>query len=267
MIEHRYFKSPITIVTLGLCTVSLSACNIDSLSDILNFNRQIKQVSAKNLVERYIETPEVFQVSEAGLWDGRTSLGGVWVAHPDVQIPERVIIRDGSNKKSVIGALFQRERASAGPRLQVSSEAANALGLLAGSPVNLTVTALRKRAVSPQHKTSSGSTATQYSNADEIKTSGLYPAKTTPKGSTAKKSGNLKKPFIQIGIFSIEQNASKTGTTMQRLGILPTIKEQKTKDKKFWRVIVGPASSFEERRLLLSSIISAGFKDAYAVTH
>ena len=139
MIEHRYFKSLITIVKLGLCTVSLSACNIDSLADILNFNRQTGQVSTKSLIESYVESPEVFQVSEAGLWDGRPSLGGVWVAHPDAKIPERVIIRNSLNKKSVIGALFQREPGSAGPRLQVSSEAAKALGLLAGSPVNLTV--------------------------------------------------------------------------------------------------------------------------------
>ena len=29
--------------------------------------------------------PEVFQVREDGLWDGRPSLGGAWVAHPDVE--------------------------------------------------------------------------------------------------------------------------------------------------------------------------------------
>ena len=43
------------------------------------------------LVERDVEAPGVFQVTEAGLWDGRPSLGGVWVAHPDVTEPERVI--------------------------------------------------------------------------------------------------------------------------------------------------------------------------------
>jgi cell division septation protein DedD len=268
MIEHRYFKSPIRILSLGFCTLFLSACYIDSFSNILNYDQQTGQVSAENLVERDVEAPEVFQVTEAGLWDGRPSLGGVWVAHPDVQTPERVIIRNGTNKKNVIGALFRRERETADPRLQVSSEAAGALALLAGAPVNLTVTALRKRSVSPEPTTtSSGSTATDKPNANAIETAGLKTAKTTPKGSASKKSATLKKPFIQIGIFSIKKNATNAGATMRQLGILPTIKEQKTKDKKFWRVIVGPASSLEERRTLLSSIISAGFRDAYAVTH
>ena len=85
-----------------------------------------------SLVERDIEAPEVFSVNEAGLWDGRPSLGGVWVAHPTVTDPERVIIRNTANDKFVIGALFRRELENPGPALQVSSDAAEALGLLAG---------------------------------------------------------------------------------------------------------------------------------------
>ena len=60
--------------------------------------------------ERDVEAPEVFEAAEAGLWDGRPSLGGVWVAHPDVVEPERVIIRNTANDKSVVGALFRRDQ-------------------------------------------------------------------------------------------------------------------------------------------------------------
>ena len=104
------------------------------------------RASSTRLVERDVEAPEVFQVTDEGLWDGRPSLGGVWVAHPDVKEPERVIIRHAGNGKFVIGALFRRERANPGPRLQVSSDAAAALGMLAGSPQKLNVTALRREA-------------------------------------------------------------------------------------------------------------------------
>ncbi len=69
------------------------------------------------LIERDVEAPEVFQVTDAGLWDGRPSLGGVWVAHSDVDDPERVIIRNEANGNFVIGALFRRERDNPGPRL------------------------------------------------------------------------------------------------------------------------------------------------------
>ena len=96
------------------------------------------------VVERDTEAPAVFQTSDMGLWDGRPSLGGVWVAYPGVKDPERVIIRNPANGKFVIGALFRREREMPGPKLQVSSDAAAALEMLAGAPVKLDVTALRR---------------------------------------------------------------------------------------------------------------------------
>ena len=99
------------------------------------------------LVERDVEAPDAFQVTESGLWDGRPPLGGVWVAHPDVTEPERVIIRNQANGAFVIGALFRRERDNPGPSLQVSSDAASALQMLAGSPAQLQVTALRREEV------------------------------------------------------------------------------------------------------------------------
>lgn len=95
-------------------------------------------------VERDIEAPNVFRAEGEGLWDGRPSLGGVWVAHSSVVDPERVMIRNPKNGKSVVGALFRRERDNPGPSLQVSSDAAEALGLLAGQPAELSVVALRR---------------------------------------------------------------------------------------------------------------------------
>lgn len=99
------------------------------------------------LVERDVEAPNIFQVTELGLWDGRPSLGGVWVAHPDVIEPERVIIRGTQDGQFVIGALFRRERENPGPPVQVSSDAAAALGMLAGAPMELNITALRREEI------------------------------------------------------------------------------------------------------------------------
>ncbi|MCK0094989.1 SPOR domain-containing protein [Yoonia sp. F2084L] len=91
-----------------------------------------------------IERPDIFEVTDRGLWDGRPSLGGVWVAHPDVQDPDRVVIRNTENGRSIVGALFRRERENPGPLLQVSSDAAEELGILAGSPTELNVIVLRR---------------------------------------------------------------------------------------------------------------------------
>jgi cell division septation protein DedD len=94
------------------------------------------------VIERDIESPETFSATDQGLWDGRPSLGGVWVAHPDATSPERVVIRNTETGQETTGALFRREREMPGPRIQVSSDAAAALGMVAGSPAPLTVVAI-----------------------------------------------------------------------------------------------------------------------------
>lgn len=99
------------------------------------------------VIERDVESAEVFSATDEGLWDGRPSLGGVWVAHPDVTSPERVVIRNRSTGQETTGALFRREREMPGPRIQVSSDAAAALGMVAGAPVELSVVALVRERV------------------------------------------------------------------------------------------------------------------------
>lgn len=78
-------------------------------------------------------------VSGTASWDGVPSLGGAWVAHPDVVEPVRVRIARADGRASVQGWLFRRDGGGEGPALQVSSEAAEALGLTPGQSVELTV--------------------------------------------------------------------------------------------------------------------------------
>lgn len=99
-----------------------------------------------------VEAPDLFNTQEKGLWDGRPSLGGVWVAHPSVTTPQRVIIRNTENGKSTVGALFRRERENPGPRIQLSSDAADRLGILAGQPAQLSVIALKREEVEEETK-------------------------------------------------------------------------------------------------------------------
>lgn len=242
--------------------------------------------NSTKLVERDVEAPDVFQVTEAGLWDGRPSLGGVWVAHPDAKEPERVIIRNSANGKFVIGALFRREREIPGPRLQASSDAAAALGMLAGAPVELNVTALRRETVdeTPQiedaaeveiatlEPASGGGDEISQTELDPIAGAAAAIEASTPPAPTAPKpappkSSPLGKPYIQIGIFSVEANAKSTAGQMRNAGMIPTVLAQSSNGKPFWRVVVGPAQSKSERSALLKKVKSAGFSDAYAVTN
>jgi cell division septation protein DedD len=100
-----------------------------------------------------VERPDVFSARELALWDGRPSLGGIWIAHPDVTDPERVRITNTSSGQTITGALFRRERQNPGPRIQVSSDAAAALGVLAGQPTELSVVVLRQEEVTIEPET------------------------------------------------------------------------------------------------------------------
>jgi rare lipoprotein A len=252
------------------------------------------------LVERDVEAPQIFQVTETGLWDGRPSLGGVWVAHPDVTEPERVIIRNTANGNFVIGALFRREVDTPGPRVQVSSDAAATLGMLAGQPVQLNVTALRREEVPQAAPAEDGAEemadqattealpapgavtetrldpiASAAAAIDAPRQAATAPAAAaaapapTPAAAPAPapRASGLERPYLQIGIFSIEANANRAATAMRNAGMTPEVKQQSTQGKTFWRVLVGPAASVAERNSLLDRIKQEGFTDAYAVTN
>ena len=261
------------------------------------------------------EAPEVFQVTDEGLWDGRPSLGGVWVAHPDVGEPERVIIRNEANGASVIGALFRRERENPGPVIQVSSEAAEALQMLAGAPARLNVTALRRveapaPAVPAAEADGAAPAAASSSPEAQAATASLAPASEigvttldpvagaaaaieaaeaagvpgTPAAAAAPAAaatgpapaaapapaggtGNLSRPYIQLGIFSVQANADKLAQDLQAKGLSTRVVAQQSQGRSFWRVLVGPATSEAQRQDLLTKVKAEGFADAYFVAN
>ena len=268
-----------TVVVIGL----LAGCDEQGKFALPSANQNQGQAAAATgpTVERDVEAPEIFSVTDDGLWDGRPSLGGVWVAHPDVTDPERVIIRNQSNGKFVVGALFRRERDIPGPSLQISSDAATALGILAGAPTKLNVTALSK-VQEPANATAPQAGPATVDAAPSVATASLDPVTTaagaaidaakptpapTPKPAAPTQTSSLSKPFIQIGIFSIEANANRAAKQMRGAGLAPTVKQSQISGKTFWRVVVGPAATSSERAKILSTIKSEGFTDAYAVSN
>lgn len=250
-------------------------------------------MGATRLIERDVEAPEIFEVTEEGLWDGRPSLGGVWVAHPTATDPERVIIRNEENGRFVIGALFRRERNNPGPELMVSSDAAAALNILAGDPTALQVTALRREEVadpviapSPEAEATLAAATDADTATPAFTATALDDPMTTiaaaaiaqseaerapPRAAIAAPApvtagSALQRPFVQIGIFSVEENANNTGQALRTAGLIPTIYDQTSNGRRFWRVVVGPASTADERDAILASVRGLGFADAYFVT-
>jgi rare lipoprotein A len=141
----QFNRGAFAVAAVGVA-MALSGCGENGLGFSLGARDPGQPVSATpaTALASEAEAPEVFSLTAQGLWDGRPSLGGVWVAAPGVTDPERVVIRHAESGEEVIGALFRRERENPGPPIQVSSDAAAALGLLAGQPARLAVVALRR---------------------------------------------------------------------------------------------------------------------------
>lgn len=256
----------------------------------------------QRFVEKEVEAPEVFSKTGKALWDGRPSLGGVWVAHTDAKQPERVVIRNPANGKKVVGALFRRERSNPGPAFQLSSDAASALGVLAGSPQELSVTALRtkKVAVEPLIKLGKRKKAddpkavpapeavasTSLTEPVKPTTTAAAPApqagvqtlqkplprpKTAAKVATAapkpaapvKAGGNAR--YAQMGLFSVEANANRTLAMLKKNGVNGKVVKSTASEKTFWRVLAGPAESKAAQDALLKKVKAMGFNDAYLV--
>ncbi len=97
--------------------------------------------------ERDVEAPDVFQLSDRGLWDGRPSLGGIWVAVPQRVEPDRVKITNQENGRTIVGGLFRKEVDTPGPAILVSADAAASLGMQAGTPASLELVVLRRETV------------------------------------------------------------------------------------------------------------------------
>ncbi|MGB1234992.1 MAG: SPOR domain-containing protein [Planktomarina sp.] len=244
-----------TIVTSLILT--LGACTLGDTPEFLAPSTRVTPSASTEVVARDVEAPEAFQVTEKGLWDGRPSLGGIWVAHPTARDPERVIIRNPANGKFVVGALFRKEGDLPGPALQVSSDAAAAIGLIAGQPQVLNVTALRSKDV-PANAAPAPSASPAPLGVETI-------AIETPAPAAVPSASAPSKPFIQVAIFSVQSNANETAGRLNSAGIAASVKRFTAGDKTLWKVVAGPANSDQSRDDLLTRVKAQGFSDAYAV--
>ena len=191
------------------------------------------------------EKPEILDLSASVIWDGEQTLGGNWISHPDVDSPERVLIKNISNGKSIVGAIFQQtKKMKTGPAV-ISSDAAKALDIAQNEQTKVQIIAVRKA-----ERTSITPTIAEPNKSD-----------------SASIGTKLSKPFIQVGIFGVENNANKTKDQMLKLNLPVNILDFQIKGKPYWRVVAGPASSSDSRRSMLKTIKSAGFTDAYFISN
>lgn len=291
------------VALAGLTAVALAGCQIGGGGAAADGSATAATASARStkLVDRDVEAPEVFNVTDSALWDGRPSLGGVWVASEQATDPERVILRNPANGKFVIGALFKREAFNPGPPLQISSDAAAALGLVAGQPATVSVTALRREevAVEPPDATRPildaneavattsldgaapvAAAAAAIDRADAAaKPAATAPAPVVPNApapvAAAAKPTAAPAPAapapaatagtarVQIGIFSVQANAQRAVDQLKKAGVAATIRDGEAKGKAYWSVT---ASGTGASKAFLDKVKGLGFADAYLLS-
>ena len=296
-------RAPIRFLSSLAIAALVAGC--DTLPNPLRGGEASRGAAAQGvaLIERDVEAPEVYEARGRALWDGRPSLGGVWVAAADVDDPERVIIRDEETGKFVIGALFKRQRDKPGPALDLSSDAAAALGIVAGRPTEISVVALRREEVAEPHAAPSTTAPNADARdappiaAEEIVRTAAAPevgvaplggvgiaASSDPALDRALAAGApaaqtlrpvaapapaptsaLERSFVQVGIFSVAENAENTAEAFRQAGVVPTVKREESAGKAFWRVILGPALTESDRSAVLRKARDLGFADAYPV--
>ena len=231
--NFKSFGKVIFLITFAITVVSCGS-----------FSNEARTPNNKAEIS-FHEKPKILDISTSVIWDGRQTLGGNWVSHPNIKSPERVLIKNTTNGRSVVGAVFQQTKNLNKGQAAISSDAAKALGVSKNDETKLQIVAVK---VIENSKDNAAGTSTRV---EKKPTSNV----------------NLTKPFVQVGIFGVENNAIKTRDQMAKLGLPINTFEFKIKEKTYWRVVAGPATTLENKDNMLNTIKSAGFTDAYFVSN
>ena len=230
------------IKLIGKFFLILSLVNtIAGCNPLINKSNSAKDTANVTLDEK----PEILDISASVIWDGDQTLGGNWISHPGVASPERVLIKNISNGKSIVGAVFQQTKKTKTGSALISSDAAKALDIAQNEKTKVQIVAVRAPESSDPPRVISESKTANNAPLEKI----------------------ASKPFIQVGIFGVQNNAKKAKDQMLNLNLPVNILDFQIKEKPYWRVVVGPASTSDSRKNMLKAIKSAGFTDAYYVSN
>ena len=89
--------------------------------------------------------PQAFHATGLALWDGAQTLQGVWIAHPAAAIARRVRLTNSETGTRVDAAMFRRDPNLSGPRIIVSAQASELLGLTPGHATPIAIEGLAYR--------------------------------------------------------------------------------------------------------------------------
>jgi hypothetical protein len=185
---YFYFKSFGKAIFLIILASTVISCG--------SFSNKVRLSNSEAEIN-FHEKPKILDISATVIWDGSQTLGGNWVSHPNIKSPERVLIKNTTNGKSVVGAVFQQTKNPNEGLAAISSDAAKALNISKNDDTKLQLVAIKM--IENSKDTADGT------------------SRSVEKKPTS--NAKLTKPFIQVGIFGVENNAVKTGNQMSKLGL------------------------------------------------
>jgi len=144
-------------MAIGAIALSMAGCaeievSAEAYKSIAQANEQpappvLRSTARQDSIEPSLEPdPKAFYATDLALWDGARTLPGIWIAHPMAEIARRVRLTNGETGTRVDAAMFRRDPNLSGPRVIVSSEAAERLGLTPGHDTPITIEGLAYRA-------------------------------------------------------------------------------------------------------------------------
>lgn len=239
--------------------------------------------------------PDIYSRHDLAGWDGRPSLGGAWIAHPDVGSAERASITEVATGREIMAALFRRDPSIPGPPFQLSAEAANQLGVTAGVPVEVHVVAVRtnptaaarvqeavdtEASAEPMPEPAAAPVEAAVIAAVPVEEPEIVEVATLPASDPvaepvevaapssppatppAARESAPERPYMQVGVFGVAANASALVERLTAEGL----QARAVPSGALTRVIVGPAASSAELALIRDKVRELGFTDALAVS-
>ncbi len=218
--------------------------------------------------------PKAFHAAGLAMWDGARTLAGIWIAHPMAQTARRVRLTNGETGVRVDAAMFRRDPNLSGPRIVVSSEAAERLGLAPGHGTPITIEGLAYRAdteAAAEREAVVASAVQQPVPAPDEVLAAEVPAGATagaPVGPAPtpapNRAGDIAdgRHFIQAGVFGQPGNAARLVEKLRAADLPVTGLPLTVGERQLTRVLVGPYRTIAERDTALETVKKLGPADA-----
>jgi rare lipoprotein A len=301
-------KSPLFVCLLAAISFTLAGCTeLELASHVAKSTNSGAQGNFKignpyTIQGKTYRPQESYDFTETGIasWYGpqfhgkQTANGEIYnmyeltAAHRTLQMPSLVRVTNLENGNSIIVRVNDRGPFSRGRVIDVSSKAADLLGMKQKGTAKVRLQLLSDESRRVAELAKSGQSTKGYEVAmnqqggGKVQPTAYEPAMTSGDIQTASVPGHVNQGrfypdpvvqqmpvtntniFVQVGAFSNPDNASALAARLSNLGAVH-VEPAIVGNRNFYRVRFGPLSTVDDADLLLSRVINSGYPEALTV--